>query len=965
MTSNTPTILGVFTMLTIYIISRAASDIPRRISPQGCRMSWMSPSYLLQSEFNTSWTPLASRYSLWLYREVGWEPNQAVGVPVLFIPGNAGSSHQVRSIASSAARQYFSSPFVVSNEFTGRKVKPLDFYAVEFNEDLSAFHGPTLDSQITYTSAAIIYILSHYPPHTQIIVMGHSMGGIVGTALLPSEHISALITMSAPHTLPPARFDARIEETYERNRKVLNDDETPILSICGGATDTMIPSESCILAEGPRVVDVYRRTVFTSALEGAWTGVGHREMVWCHQVRWRVARAALELGGAKSVGERNVVLDRWLRGGHSPQPRSEGGAEVGLKEGEYEMQPEDMHLVLQRPLGKRTYLLPVASTNDEEDGRTFVLLVSRGSVSDVSLHHAFNLRTSVQLCTQSSADARVACTPFTPTTLKLLPSPIPGKSFPVPDEGSDESENVVLFEGEVPRGVKGWVGVSVDADEDGGGWVVGGFDRRRSVDSEVSLLSLIFGGVKISLPHSDNGGFRTRITLARLPANALLVYRLIPQTTGYPSCADPLFFPLLMHTSRASEIHYYPLTSEKTVSLHCHSSAPYVPPLRLTPSHGLNLTIYSSGSSCHDATELFLTVDWWATAGRIGTRYPTTLVSWGVGIVSLILFHSWSVEGQQLSVRELLGLFVRRTMPTLMAVSAVGALLPLGPEYHLGIANELGAVNAVLAVFLVGVAAGMVCVSWWMLVALMWPLKFAGRIFAPRPEDVGVRRSTVVSMILVLLLIFLFVPWQVAFLGCWLIQLFNCAAISRPKAYPYPGSAPTLASTPTESISLRERNRDVGKADDENEWSGDDPTVPSSRPPNLHAQVLKSLTSCYHQNMCILLLMTWLLPLAAPVLAVWVRTLQTAGYTTPFNGDHNVFKIAPVLWLVDCLGRGQLLDTRTSHRLVGRISTRWGFVAVAAIAFLVGGRRAYFVYDAANSQIALLLLCQVASWYSR
>lgn len=39
-------------------------------------MSWMSPSYLLQSEFNTSWTPLASRYSLWLYREVGWEPSQ-------------------------------------------------------------------------------------------------------------------------------------------------------------------------------------------------------------------------------------------------------------------------------------------------------------------------------------------------------------------------------------------------------------------------------------------------------------------------------------------------------------------------------------------------------------------------------------------------------------------------------------------------------------------------------------------------------------------------------------------------------------------------------------------------------------------------------------------------------------------------------------------------------------------------
>lgn len=37
-------------------------------------MSWMTPSYVLQADFNTSWTPLATRYTLWLYREVGWEP---------------------------------------------------------------------------------------------------------------------------------------------------------------------------------------------------------------------------------------------------------------------------------------------------------------------------------------------------------------------------------------------------------------------------------------------------------------------------------------------------------------------------------------------------------------------------------------------------------------------------------------------------------------------------------------------------------------------------------------------------------------------------------------------------------------------------------------------------------------------------------------------------------------------------
>jgi len=359
---------------------------------------------------------------------------------------------------------------------------------VEFNEDLSAFHGSTLDSQIAYTSAAVEYILSRYPPHTRITIMGHSMGGIVGTALLPSGNITALITMSTPHTLPPARFDARIEEIYDRNQKALREDETPILSICGGATDMMIPSESCILPEAERELGVYRRTVFTSALEGAWTGVGHREMVWCHQVRWRVARAALELGVTRTIEERARVLDRWLRDGSLLPPEGDSVRDPSLEEGEYETLPRDLQLVLDRPLGKRTYLMPIPSAGDEENSRTFVLYVSQGSVSNMSPHHAFNLRVSVHLCAERSTDGNVSCNSLAPVSLKLLPAPIPGKPFPVPDEGTDESEGIIFFEAELPHGAQGWVGVTVDASDDGHGWVVGGFDQPRDVRSEFGLL---------------------------------------------------------------------------------------------------------------------------------------------------------------------------------------------------------------------------------------------------------------------------------------------------------------------------------------------------------------------------------------------------------------------------------------------------------------------------------------------
>lgn len=370
---------------------------------------------------------------------------------------------------------------------------------MEFNEDLSAFHGPTLDSQIAYTSAAIEYVLSRYPPNTQIIVMGHSMGGVVGTALLPSKNIKVLITMSTPHTLPPARFDARIEEIYNRNRKALREDETPILSICGGATDMMIPSESCILPGDTTEVGVYRRSVFTSALEGAWTGVGHREMVWCHQVRWRVARAALELGGTQTVEERARVLDQWLRDGSLLPPNGDSVRDLSLEEGEYETLSGDLQLVLNRPLGKRTYLLPIPSAQNEGSSQTFVVYVSQGSVLGVSPHHALNLRVSVHVCVEHSTDASVLCNSLAPASLKLLPTPIPGKPFPVPDEGTDESEGIVFFEAELPHGVESWVGVTVDAGNDGRGWVVGGFGQTHNVKSELSF----WGGWILYCPDTD------------------------------------------------------------------------------------------------------------------------------------------------------------------------------------------------------------------------------------------------------------------------------------------------------------------------------------------------------------------------------------------------------------------------------------------------------------------------------
>ena len=426
---------------------------------------------------------------------------------MLFIPGNAGSSHQVRSIASSATRQYFSSPYVISPDFSSRPQasKPLDIFAVEFNEDLSAFHGPTLLSERTYVLDAIRYILSLYPSNTSIVVMGHSMGGVVATSLLPSPDISAIITMSTPHTLPPARFDNRIEDIYSINHKHLASDPTPIVSICGGATDMMVPSESCILPE-PSSKGIFRKTIFSSGMERCWTGIGHREMVWCHQARWQIARAVLELSASALSPPiplaRALILDTWLRNGREsplipdPSVPSANGMETEIISESVSDSSLGPTLRLVNPVfqGSKVFYLRPPKTPENEDPsgnlKSFLVYLAGGAIGSVSSFQPSSLRASIFRCSGPGEFSAQQCAALPPTTLNLLPVTHPHQEFPIPGTGSDETEGIVFFEGKIPADSNdSWVAIKVDR-ADGNGWIFGGFtDESFHVRSDASPSS--------------------------------------------------------------------------------------------------------------------------------------------------------------------------------------------------------------------------------------------------------------------------------------------------------------------------------------------------------------------------------------------------------------------------------------------------------------------------------------------
>ncbi|EMD40411.1 hypothetical protein CERSUDRAFT_102812 [Gelatoporia subvermispora B] len=972
-------LLSLFSILCVALFYQTALDIVSSLSPQGCRMSRMSPSYLLQAGFDERWTPFAKRYSLWLYREVGWESHQLHGAPVLFIPGNAGSSHQVRSISSSAARQYFSLPYQVAPEFQGGPYKPLDFFTLEFNEDLSAFHGPTLDAETAYTKAAIDYILSLYPSRPQsIILLGHSMGGIVANALLPHPNVSAVITMSTPHALPPARFDRRVDVLYASINDHLADVSTPILSLCGGATDLMIPSESCILPpispSDPQSAaengDGYRRTIFSSALEGSWTGVGHREMVWCHQVRWRVARATLEIAASPTAEGRVQALNRWIRDGSEAPTIAETEDGMRIQEGDAEVLPVGMKLVLKEPRGSRTYLFPLPQSSDSSNLSTparFALFV-RGAVPPVAPQVPLSLRASIFRCPSLSfsdddrapGSAFSDCVRVQPAVHKLLPQPISGAPFPVPmvdnEGGADESEGIVAFEAEVSAGKDAYIAVKID-DADGRGWVSGGFVPTNEV---VDTAAPIFSTVSINLPIPST--LTTTIRTTRILTSSLLVYRVQPvfQDGDAASCRDVLFPPLLEHNSHSifdsRETHYYPLLTSpvRPVLLHAHTAGPFISP----PSVGLDIKLYSTGDTTCALERIDISLDWWGTLGRASTRYASSAGAWAVGVVAIIVWDalSRSKDAATPSVSASLSRFASYLLPRLIPLSFALSLVPLPIGLYLGNSGE--PLLSPLAPLLLLVVSGLVSLSWGVLAFSMWCARQFLKLFGARARkspDVSdhTSRSALLGFAFVVALIALVVPWQVAFLGAWVYHFWTCAAQSLVPPALVEHSVRTGVAIPLIPTS--------SQANDDDDPRGLRPRSrssslrsPSPSPP--HARPRDDPSNTFHQSAHLLLMLTWLLPLAAPVLAVWVRTLASAGLTAPFGGDHNVLCVAPALIVVEWAGRGQGVLSR---------QTRWPFLALAAVAFVVGPRRTYVVFEVASAVLGWIVVAKAGPGWLR
>ena len=334
-----------------------------------CEMTYMRPGYLP--------VPLPASlandrgYALFLYREGMTRVSEAAArrevsrlgepgpdgtraTPAIFLPGNGGSFKQVRSVAAEShrvsreratdaeatpSRRKKTVSMNSMNDadddaedgdtFDARvaRVPRLDWFAVSFGEELSAFHGALLEDQTAFAARVVEHVASMYassssdavtnasehtktkspePEPTHVVLLGHSMGGLVARGALLDDALRgkqkktslavSLVTLASPHAYSPAttticaaRRHARLNEAWRLG--VLN--HVALASVTGGDRDRQV------LASHASVVGVvdarFGFAVDVGDVPGA-AGVSadHQCVLWCNQVIKAVANAVLD-----------------------------------------------------------------------------------------------------------------------------------------------------------------------------------------------------------------------------------------------------------------------------------------------------------------------------------------------------------------------------------------------------------------------------------------------------------------------------------------------------------------------------------------------------------------------------------------------------------------------------------------------------------------------------------------------
>lgn len=909
---------------------------------------------------------------------------------MLFIPGNAGSYKQVRPIAADAANQ-FHQHFAASSEGVKSGVRNLDFFTVDFNEDITAFHGQTLLDQAEYLNEAVRYILSLYsdpqrgsrtaelPDPTSVIVMGHSMGGVVARAMLVQSNylansINTILTMSAPHARAPVTFDGQLVQIYDEineywrqayAQKWANNNplwHVTLVSIAGGSLDSIVPSDYASLDS--LVPPTHGFTVFSTGIPTVWTAMDHQAILWCDQFRKVVSRALLDIvdvhraSQTKPRAERMRVFQKaFLSGLETVTEKSapSDGATVLLTLGaaSEEMVPLGDRLVLDRIGGLPSpvaYLLPVPN---EPEPKRFTLM------TDVALQEHGNAPLDVLICSLSPSQHTAVPSSHFSTTIDLSGGRDITKTLTCRNAAVDrillpastaKSTATFCLERDCQTPMFSYLQYEVDdlydhdfiavvdkSAKSSSRFAVAEFTNSSSFrhTDDSSLAQLLTVGVTLELEETRPIAVEVKVPSLK---SALLAYDL---TVSRPQCSastTSLFQPLVrQYLERPYESRYFVNVEQASVTL--HGVAPYMPgAIEPRLEDGLALQFWSD-PSCKGSIQLRLRVNIFASMGKLYMRYRTVFAAFPLLIVALVLrqqFRVYDSTGVFVSFSQALDLALRQSIPllllslTLLSMSISGAATAATGLLRCKHSTKSAADNFHENELLIGTRdpffwflvplIGMVCVG--VCVVLHYvslALTHCGSLVY---HAIGAVRRASSGTDRARAASPAFVPSTPRRRMITTVVLLFLVATFIPYQFAYLVACLVQLFTVTRALRIRNNISSTGN------------------------------TNYYNYAHSILLLMLWVLPINIPILAVWVRNLAVH-WLTPFSSHHNVLSIMPFILLVENLTTGKMVPQVTSGL---RFVTSVLLFGTALCAAVYGVSHAYLLHYLVNVVAAWLVI---------
>ncbi|XBW38211.1 hypothetical protein QEN19_003802 [Hanseniaspora menglaensis] len=947
-----------FTCIIIFIIvgsliySMIFAEFDGADTPS-CRSIYMYPSYAKLNDMDSfKHTRFASKYHLYLYREQGVDPepisssNEIMvdGIPVLFIPGNAGSFKQGRSIAAQAANYYYSK----NNEIlplldTKKNKQNLDFYTLDFNEDFTAFHGQTMLDQAEFVNDCIEFILSLYetssktifkkygPLPKSVIIVGHSMGGIVSRVLpllknYVPESVNSIVTLSSPHSLSPLTFDGDLLQIYKEIDKFWVsefEDKTSftynnisLISITGGILDDVLPSDYTLLETVLNANEPLNNgfTVYTSGIPNVWTSIDHLAIVWCDQLRKVVAKMLLSIVD-KDSSSKTVAL----------QERMDIFRSVLLENSVFENQQLMLNTTTKDIVGT----FDTNSIKFIGDSILFDSFSQKGEykipLDALKILNIWNLEITTSFETFKKVDFQLCDQNNACHQLFNYFKNIPNNKLETLEESTrndaKHNKDLLLFNDVVSKFA--YLKVTL-LDKIDGEVAINKFNSDNNI--KLSFTDLLFFGQKVSVNRNINlQQFNLFSSISANIALKLVVKSEFLDKNNYPLIKQYISEPY------ETKWHFVKSVSQ-TLPITTAKNAPYIP--RRTNGDAIELKLFNNGNAIKSIT---IQIDWIYSLKLVIRRYRLSFATLPMTFISLIFLvqvREFVLNNNFIPLSRCLKVlcsFLIIWTPVLSAIieiflssNSVKSLVNLidcvrvndnlfNNSYSQHQKNEFlgngkfGTENIIIDYIVVILSMGLVLLLGTLLDCVENLIHWIKNknLGNELENKVNVEKQSIIQVFtlgkilkfgFLILVVFFYVPYQLIFIALTVSQLFHVLY---------------LFST------FNKMNKNV-----------------------------------IEFNKTILLMMLLVLPVCIPIVVVFFHNFAV-NWKTPFRSHHNVLAIFPIISLVFCLQNGMILKREKNFNF-RVLCFLLGYIAFFTCIF--GERNTYFIYHLFNLLSATLCI---------